>query len=66
MFRIIGVDDDGRELVRVDRNGPNGTVRIVSDEELQKRGDRDYFQETIRLDPTQTFVSPLDLGASTE
>jgi hypothetical protein len=62
MFRIIGSGDDGRELVRVDRNGPNGTVRIVSDEELQKRGDRDYFQETIRLDPTQTFVSPLDLG----
>ncbi|HEX7791783.1 MAG TPA: hybrid sensor histidine kinase/response regulator, partial [Afipia sp.] len=54
MFRIIGNDDDGHELVRVDRNGPNGTVRIVSDEELQKRGDRDYFQETIRLDPTQT------------
>jgi len=62
MFRIIGSGDDGRELVRVDRNGQNGTVRIVSDEELQKRGDRDYFQETIRLDPTQTFVSPLDLG----
>ena len=52
MFRIIGVEDDGRELVRVDRNGPNGTVRIVSEEELQKRGDRDYFQETIRLGPT--------------
>jgi PAS domain S-box-containing protein len=62
MFRIIGNDGDGHELVRVDRNGPNGTVRIVSDEELQKRGDRDYFQETIRLDPTQTFVSPLNLG----
>ncbi len=62
MFRIIGVDDEGRELVRVDRNGPNGTVRIVSEEELQKRGDRDYFQETIRLDPAQIFVSPLNLG----
>ena len=51
MFRIIGVDDEGRELVRVDRKGPNGTVRIVPEEGLQKRGDRDYFQETIRLDP---------------
>jgi PAS domain S-box-containing protein len=62
MFRIIGIDDGGRELVRVDRNGPNGTVRIVPDEGLQKRGDRDYFQETIRLGPTQIYVSPLNLG----
>ena len=42
--------------------GPNGTVRIVPEEELQKRGDRDYFQETIRLGPGQIYVSPLDLG----
>ncbi len=62
MFRIIGVEDDGRELVRVDRNGPNGTVRIVPQEGLQRRSDRDYFQETIRLDPTQSYVSPLNLG----
>jgi PAS domain S-box-containing protein len=62
MFRIIGLDDGGRELVRVDRNGPNGTVRIVSEAGLQKRGNRDYFQETIRLGPTQLYVSTLDLG----
>ena len=36
MFRIIGVEDDGREIVRVDRSGPNGTVRIVPEEELQQ------------------------------
>ena len=62
MFRIIGFDDDGRELVRVDRTGPNGTVRIVPEEGLQKRSDRSYFQETIRLGPGQIYVSPLDLG----
>ncbi|MCA6115710.1 PAS domain S-box protein [Bradyrhizobium sp. WSM 1738] len=62
MFRIIGLDDGGRELVRVDRNGPNGAVRIVPESGLQKRGDRGYFQETIRLGPTQLYVSPLDLG----
>jgi PAS domain S-box-containing protein len=62
MFRIIGIDDGGRELVRVDRNGPNGAIRIVPEEGLLKRGDRDYFQETIRLGPTQTYVSPLNLG----
>ena len=46
MFRIIGLDDDGRELVRVDRAGPNDTVRIVPDERLQTRSSRNYFQET--------------------
>ena len=62
MFRIIGLDDGGRELVRVDRNGPNGTVRIVPEAGMQKRADRGYFQETIRLGRTELYVSPLDLG----
>jgi PAS domain S-box-containing protein len=62
MLRIIGLDDDGRELVRVDRAGPNDTVRIVPEEGLLKRSSRSYFQETIRLGPGQIYVSPLDLG----
>src|SRR5829696_3275451 len=62
MLRIIGLDDDGRELVRVDRAGPNDTVRIVPEEGLLKRSSRGYFQETIGLGPTQIYVSPLDLG----
>jgi PAS domain S-box-containing protein len=62
MLRIIGLDDDGRELVRVDRAGPNDTIRIVPEEGLLKRNSRGYFQETMRLGPTQIYVSPLDLG----
>src|SRR6185436_16659559 len=52
MMRIIGFDDDGRELVRVDRAGPNEMVRTVPDERLMPRSDRAYFKETARLDPT--------------
>jgi PAS domain S-box-containing protein len=62
MMRIIGLDDDGRELVRVDRAGPNETVRIVPEEHLLQRNDRSYFQEATRLGPLQIYVSPLDLG----
>jgi PAS domain S-box-containing protein len=62
MLRIIGLDDDGRELVRVDRAGPNDTVRIVPEEGLLARNSRGYFQETMGLGPTQIYVSPLDLG----
>jgi len=61
-FRFIGVDDGGRELVRVDRSGPNGTVRVVPDAELQRKGDRSYFKETIKLAENEIYVSPIDLN----
>ncbi|SIO62213.1 PAS domain S-box-containing protein [Bradyrhizobium erythrophlei] len=60
-FRYIGVDDDGRELVRVDRSGPGGAVRIVPDGELQREDDRDAFRQTIALPPGGVYVSPVDL-----
>ena len=56
MLRIIGLDDDGRELVRVDRAGPNDTVRIVPEEGLLTRNSRSYFPETVRLGPGQIYV----------
>ncbi|MDA9431653.1 PAS domain S-box protein [Bradyrhizobium sp. CCBAU 51627] len=61
-FRIIGLDDDQRELVRVDRSGPNGAARIVPDGELEHKSDRAYFQETIRLGPGEIYVSPIELA----
>ncbi|WFU72955.1 PAS domain S-box protein [Bradyrhizobium sp. CB2312] len=61
-FRIIGLDDDQRELVRVDRSGPNGAARIVPDSELAHKTDRAYFQETIKLAPGEIYVSPIDLA----
>ena len=48
-FRIIGIEDGGREIVRADRSGPGGAVRLVPDTELQRKGDRPYFRDTIGL-----------------
>jgi PAS domain S-box-containing protein len=62
LFRFIGVDDGGREIVRVDRSGPNGAVRIVPDEKLQRKGERPYFKDTIGLSAGRIYVSPLDLN----
>ncbi|WMT76761.1 PAS domain S-box protein [Bradyrhizobium sp. Ash2021] len=59
-FRYIGVDD-GHELVRVDRSGPGGAVRVVPDSELQRKDDRDAFRQTIALPPGGVYVSPVDL-----
>jgi PAS domain S-box-containing protein len=61
-FRILGIENDGREIVRVDRSGPNGAVRIVPDAELQRQGDQAYFKDTIKLGAGEVYVSPLDLN----
>ncbi len=60
-LRVIGVNDGAREIFRVDRLGPNGQVRSAAEAELQPRGDRTYFKETIKLPPGEIYVSPLDL-----
>jgi len=60
-FRVIGAADDGREILRVDRFGPGGSVQRVPDAKLRRRGLRDYFTQTIALAPGQVYVSPIDL-----
>ena len=61
-FRIIGIEDGGREIIRVDRSGPNGTVRLVPATELQRKDERPYFKDTIGLPANEVYVSPLDLN----
>jgi PAS domain S-box-containing protein len=61
-FRILGIENDGREIVRVDRSGPNGAVRIVPEAELQRKADQAYFKETIKLRAGEIHVSALDLN----
>jgi PAS domain S-box-containing protein len=59
-FRIIGAN--GSEYLRVDRSGPNGSVRIVPDDALQNKDDRFFFQDAIKLSEDQVYVSPVDLN----
>ena len=61
-FRYIGVEDGGRELVRADRSGPGGSPRTVPEGELQRKGDRPAFIETIRLPAGEVYVSPVELN----
>ncbi len=67
MFRIIGADDDGRELVRVDRAGPNGTVRIVPEEEPAEEGRSQLFpgDDPARSDDNLTSRRSIS-GAATD
>ncbi len=60
-FRIIGLANSGRELIRAERL-PSGEVRVTPDAELLPRADREFFQQTINR-PAGTFtISPIDLN----
>ena len=60
--RLIGVEDGGREIIRVHRNPADGTMELVSENQLQRKGARPYFLETIALPPGSIYVSPLELN----
>jgi PAS domain S-box-containing protein len=59
-FRII--EADGREIVRVDRSGPNGAIRILPAAELQQKFGRPYFIAAMQTPPDQVSVSPIELN----
>lgn len=59
--QIRYLDEDGREVVRVDYDGTN-PPRLIPRERLQNKRDRDYFSEIMKLGPGQVFTSPLDLN----
>ncbi|MBX9645506.1 MAG: PAS domain S-box protein [Xanthobacteraceae bacterium] len=61
-LRVIGSDDGGRELVRVDRAGPDNATRVVPAGELVQQGEQDYFKRTIALPRSDTYVSPVMPG----
>lgn len=58
--RLIGVESNGKEVVRVDRE--NGNIEIVAPDALQEKGSRYYFEETIKLAAGEIFLSEIDLN----
>jgi len=54
------LDETGQELVRVDSDGTN--VKVISESELQNKGDRPYFTETMQLGPDVVYTSPVELN----
>lgn len=61
-LRMIGVADGGRELIRVDRSGPDGAIRVVPQAELQRKGDRGYFRDAVAAAPGEVSISPIELN----
>ncbi len=61
-FRIISLQNSSREIVRVERSPATGEIRVVPDNELSTRNDRDYVKKTANLAPGEVYVSPVDLS----
>ncbi|MDX8389837.1 MAG: response regulator [Mariprofundaceae bacterium] len=59
-IRLIGIDHGGKEMVSVVNQ--QGRVVTISDEKLQKKGTRDYFQEAIKLKRGEFNLSKLTLN----
>ena len=54
------IDANGQEIVRVDGDGTN--TKVISGSELQNKGDRPYFTDTIKLSPGEVYTSPIELN----
>jgi hypothetical protein len=58
--RFIGAADNGKEIVRVDREG-NNLINIVENK-LQRKGDRLYVKNTLLLHAGEQYLSPIELN----
>ena len=59
-IRYIGIADEGKEIVRVDRIG--NVVNTVLDKDLQSKAHRDYFKESVSLRRGQVYLSNITLN----
>lgn len=60
--RLIDVRGEGMELIRLDRSGPAGSIRVVPPEALQHKSDRDYVKSAAALGAGELYISPVDLN----
>ncbi|WNO11471.1 ATP-binding protein [Teredinibacter sp. KSP-S5-2] len=59
-LRVIGKENNGRELVRVQRKDTQ--IIKVSNNDLQEKGHRDYFTASQNLSPGQIYISSINLN----
>ena len=58
--RYIGIAENGKELVRVDRN--SGNIETYSDRSLQKKSEEQYYKEVVSLRPDEIYFSDINLN----
>ena len=58
--RFIGIKNNGKELVRVDRI--NNTITSIKSNSLQSKSSRYYFNKILKLKKGEIFISKIDLN----
>ena len=58
--RLVGVADNGQELVRVELR--DGKPFVVPADQLQAEGDSDYFRAALKLKAGQVYLSEISLA----
>ncbi len=56
-LRLIGVDDNGLEIIRVERTSKG--IVIIKDVDFQHKGQGSYFKEAVILKPNQIYFSEI-------
>lgn len=59
-IRYIGIANDGKELVRVERSG--NLIQALPDNELQKKGDTSYFKNALLINSGEVYLSDVSLN----
>lgn len=62
IMQIRLLNFDGQELVKIDKNNHKDTVKIIDDNKLQNKANRDYFQIFNNLKKDEIAFSKLDLN----
>lgn len=57
-IRWIGVEDNGKEIIRYDRISDT----IIKSDTLQEKGDREYFQKTLEIGAEEYYFSQINLN----
>lgn len=59
-IRYIGVADNGKELIRVDRRG--SLIKTTPEDELQQKGNTEYFKNAVKKNPGEVYLSDITLN----
>ena len=59
-IRLLDINDNGKELVRYDK--VNEKVAQITEDRLQFKGDRDYYQEALKIEPGDYYYSDITLN----
>lgn len=59
-YQLRYLDEGGDEVFRVEST--DGEALLIEEDELQYKGDRYYFTETMKIDKGDVFITSLDLN----